>query len=540
MSEKDQAHNIPAKKHVVPRAPDKNPQRVKAGQKNALKRPDFKPSIEPLAPAHVKKGMSHDQRMDQYRDRLFTLLRNQIPADVFLHLDQRSETYLGSFADNTEVAMYGDLIQYVEYCLYREVTPLPFMPHTIDLYLSRLMGEGYKRSTIDRRVASLVKWADMLEWDDPRGSHKVKARLAKIRKNVKKSKRQAEGLRLEHLKEALEVMDPAVPRDCQDIAMVWIAFETMCREAEFVALDWEDLRLDADGSGTFEVHTSKTDQDGEGALQNISSVTVSLLLNWQQVSGKDSGAVFRGVYSNGKLGDRLSTRGVDRCFKRIVKRLGLDPSIFSGHSCRVGAAQDMVEAGVDQTKIILTGRWANDAMLVSYSKRIRAKKSGMADFMGMHKEIEPPPLPQIASPTHGLVSTATLARSASPYSSPPALTAPPLKSDDKLRMSLYLRVEKNGGGLSDSTVRNVRKRIEQRVLSYYQVQQYERGSWWYWISVDKEPEAEEFNRQLRDLAMEIEDVAEPSYCWTEVEFWDEKKESEWQGDSWWGGEEDEE
>ena len=391
MSEQDHDH-IPAKKHVVPRAPDKNPARVKAGQKNALKRPDFKPSIEPLAPAHVKKGMSHAQRMDQYRDRLFGLLRNKVPSDVFLHLDQRSETYLGSFADNTEVAMYGDLIRYVEYCLYREVTPLPFMPHTIDLYLSLLMGEDYKRSTIDRHVASLVKWADILEWDDPRASHKVKARLAKIRKQVKKSKRQAEGLRLEHLQQALEILDPAVPRDCQDIAMVWVAFETMCREAEFVALDWEDLRHDADGSATFTVHSSKTDQDGEGALQNISPVTASLLLNWQQVSGKNSGAVFRGIYSNGKLGDRLSTRGVDRCFKRLAVKLDMDPSIFSGHSCRVGAAQDMVEAGIDATKIILTARWKNDAMLVQYSKRIRAKKSGMADFMNQQTTLAPPPV----------------------------------------------------------------------------------------------------------------------------------------------------
>ncbi len=533
MSDKDQTH-IPAKKHVVARSRDKNPLRVKAGLKNAKARPDYQPNSEPLTPALTKKGMTHAQRMDQYRDRLFTLLQNNVPPEMFLHFDQRSETYLGAFADNTEIAMYGDLIQYVEYCLFIKITPLPFMPHTIDVYLSRLMGEGYKRGTIDRRVASLVKWADIMEWDDPRASHTVKARLAKIRKQVKRSKRQAEGLRLEHLQQALEVLDPAVPRDCQDIALVWVAFETMCREAEFVALDWEDLRLDADGSATFEIVKSKTDQDGDGALQNISAVTVSLLLNWQQVSGKNSGAVFRGIYSNGKLGDRLSTRGVDRCFKRLAAKLDMDPSIFSGHSCRVGAAQDMVEAGIDSTKIILTARWASDAMLVSYTKRIRAKKSGMADFMNQQTTLAPPPQSTRESPTPIVAPPPPPVLQASPTI--PRTT--PVQTSDKLQITLHLEVNKNGGWVSDSTLRNVRKRIVERVLRHYEVKHYGRGEWDYWITVDKDNDPESFNDQLRDVAIKINDVAEPSYCWTEVEFWDEKKEAEWHGEYWWNGEED--
>ena len=258
-----------------------------------------------------------------------------------------------------------------------------------------MVDKSYKRSTIDRRIASLVKWSSILEWDDPRSSHKVKARIAKIRKEVKKNSKQAEGLRIEHLKQALEALTPSIARDCQDAAMIWVAFETLCRESEMTSFDWEDIKVDPDGSGTLEIESSKTDQEGEGAIQSISTVTVALLMNWKRVCSVDSGPIFRGVYSSGKLGDRMSTRAVDRCYKRIAKRIGLEPSIFSGHSTRVGAAQDMVEAGIDSAKILLAGRWASDAMLVRYAKRIRAKKSGMADYMNQQIMPEVPSIPTL-------------------------------------------------------------------------------------------------------------------------------------------------
>jgi integrase len=125
---------------------------------------------------------------------------------------------------------------------------------------------------------------------------------------------------------------------------------------------------------------SKTDQAHEGETQYLSPLTVQLLQHWQHVSGQSQGAIFRGIYSNGSLGEGLSDKGVARAFKRIAKKLDIDSAQIAGHSTRVGAAQEMVELDIDAAKIMLAGRWKSLKMVTRYAQRINAKKGGMAEL----------------------------------------------------------------------------------------------------------------------------------------------------------------
>ncbi|MBU2887756.1 tyrosine-type recombinase/integrase [Gilvimarinus agarilyticus] len=359
---------------------DKNAARVAAGKKNVKQRSDHRVNGTLDAQAIIPRKTPHQLKIAGYRDRLLKSLQQVLPWELFERFDRRSMDMLDTVPDNTEIARYSDLCQYVEYCVRMDYPPLPFEDYVVDAYLSYMMAEGRKRSAIDRRVSSLVAWANALELDDPRASFKVKNRLGRIRKMVKNKRRQAEGLRVAHLEQALSLFDPAIARDCQDIALLFVGFETLCRQSELVRFDWEDLRLDSDGSSLLELDWHKTDQDGDGTYLYLSRNTTDLLLGWQRRSGQSSGAIFRGIYSSGKMGDRLSERGVSRCFKRTAGRLGLEPSVFSGHSNRVGAAQEMVEGNVDSAKIMLSGRWKSMAMLTQYAKRIQAKRGGMAEL----------------------------------------------------------------------------------------------------------------------------------------------------------------
>lgn len=361
---------------------EKNAARVAAGKANVQRRQDYLVSGDIETQVTTRRRTPHDLKVAAYRDRLLTAVKDTIPYQLFERLDRRSMDMMDTLPDNTEIARYSDICQYVEYCNKRELPALPFEGYVVDAYLSHMMAQGRKRSAIDRHISSLVAWANVLELDDPRASFKVKTRLSEIRKKVRNKRRQAEGLRVVHLERALELFNPDVPRDCQDIALLYVGFETLCRQSELVSFDWEDLRLDADGSSLLELDRHKTDQDGEGSYLYLSRNTTDLLLGWQRVSGKRSGAIFRGIYSNGKMGERLSERGVARCFKRTAQRLGLESSVFSGHSSRVGSAQEMVERNIDAAKILLSGRWKTMAMLTQYAKRIQAKRGGMADLTG--------------------------------------------------------------------------------------------------------------------------------------------------------------
>ena len=81
---------------------------------------------------------------------------------------------------------------------------------------------------------------------------------------------------------------------------------------------------------------------------------------------------------DGSPGEKLDASQVPRIFKHMALRAGLTPEIvrrLSGHSPRVGAAQDMIASGVQLPEILRVGRWKSAAMVQRYGERLLAEKS---------------------------------------------------------------------------------------------------------------------------------------------------------------------
>jgi hypothetical protein len=57
-----------------------------------------------------------------------------------------------------------------------------------------------------------------------------------------------------------------------------------------------------------------------------------------------------------------------------------EASWISGHSTRVGAAQDMVRYGVYLARAMQAGRWSTPEAVARYSARLVAKRGGMAQI----------------------------------------------------------------------------------------------------------------------------------------------------------------
>ena len=68
-------------------------------------------------------------------------------------------------------------------------------------------------------------------------------------------------------------------------------------------------------------------------------------------------------------------------FKRVARWIGM-PARFveqvSGHSTRVGAAQDLAEPDIDLAAITQAGEWKSTRMPLQYAEKIHAARSGMA------------------------------------------------------------------------------------------------------------------------------------------------------------------
>ncbi len=51
---------------------------------------------------------------------------------------------------------------------------------------------------------------------------------------------------------------------------------------------------------------------------------------------------------------------------------------LSGHSTRVGAAQDMVAAGLEVTEVMQAGGWKTPVMVARYSEHLQARRGAAA------------------------------------------------------------------------------------------------------------------------------------------------------------------
>jgi integrase/recombinase XerD len=354
-------------------------------------RADYNPCDQITGQVVFDNPLPHSIKIEAYRTEIIQLMsKGIIDADLFETFYTRSKSIVNMLPDNTEIAIYSDLKSYATFCSERSLLIFPVKDDSLIAYIDRMMDEQKSKNTINRHITSLVWWCDTLGMDDPRKTWMMKLKLKKVRtmRRPSTARGQTEALRLEHLEQALEIFNPSIARDIQDVCLLFVGFETMCRRSELVNLKWYNFTEQSDGTGLMLIEFSKTDQEGSGRYQFVSENTTSLLMRWKEMQADASSntPIFRGIYSNGKMGNALSPEGVNRSYKRIAARLGLDHSLFSGHSTRVGAAQEMLENNIHASKIMLSGRWKSMTMLNHYAQKINASKSGMAELSAITRK----------------------------------------------------------------------------------------------------------------------------------------------------------
>ena len=90
----------------------------------------------------------------------------------------------------------------------------------------------------------------------------------------------------------------------------------------------------------------------------------------------------------GAIGGALDAGDIARIFKRLALAAGLtaeEAARVSGHSSRVGAAQDMVRHGVELPAVMQAGGWRTPEMVARYTRRLDARRSGAAKLAILQK-----------------------------------------------------------------------------------------------------------------------------------------------------------
>jgi integrase len=191
---------------------------------------------------------------------------------------------------------------------------------------------------------------------------------------------QAHPLGWKEIKEFIDGAGESLRAD-RERTMLCVAYETLARRGELVALEVRDIDFHPNGTGQALIRRGKTDAEGQGRVAYLSRETVKWLKVWLERSGITEGVVFRRLIGKAQIGGPLNPGSIAPIFKRVAQWIGM-PARFvsgvSGHSTRVGAAQDLAELDIDLAAITQAGGWKSTRMPLQYAEKINAARSGMA------------------------------------------------------------------------------------------------------------------------------------------------------------------
>ena len=237
-------------------------------------------------------------------------------------------------------------------------------------------------ATVRRYITSIAIAHRALGQEKTVKSPPVRLALKRMHRRKGRRQGQATGLTWPLRQRLLEAAGNR-PIDDRNRALLAVAYDAMLRRTELVSLQVPDLLEELQGDGSLLVRRSKIDREGKGEIVWVGRDTVRLVRTWLDRAGIEDGMLFRSVDKGGRIGERLHPCQVPRILKSMARAAGLPETVvagFSGHSARVGAAQDMVAAGIELPAILQAGRWKTTAMVNRYGERLLARRSGTAQL----------------------------------------------------------------------------------------------------------------------------------------------------------------
>ena len=302
---------------------------------------------------------------------------------------------LGSYAPNSQRAFAADWGRWRRWCEERGRRPFPAAPGdlveyvlghsppfeadargTVAMDLTSDAPSIRRASTVTRWLASLSVLHRLANAADPTKDEDVKAARRSVARG-RLAQEQKAPLHWSDVRKALATLGEEL-RDLRAKALLTVAYSTLARRAELVALHVSDMSFTVEGEGTVTLRT----KGGELKERYLAPEACSALRAWLAAAGITEGSVFRRLESHGHVGDRtLNPAEVARIFKRIAAQLDLDPTRpiarISAHSTRIGAAQDLTAAGAALPEIMVAGGWKSPQMPAHYSRKLQARQGAM-------------------------------------------------------------------------------------------------------------------------------------------------------------------
>ncbi len=292
-----------------------------------------------------------------------------------------------ALAERTRCAYLGHWDAFQAWAARRGYASAPADPETVAAHLAAL-AKTVGAATLKVRRAAIGAVHRASGFPDPTAGEPVKRTLSGLVRKAGAAPRQAAPLtatalaairatacarRLDKARRR-ERAATARSRGLADIALCSVMRDALLRRSEAAALTWGDIAAQDDGSGRLTVHRSKTDREAAGSVQYLGRQAMADLAALRPAGVKPGDAVF--ALSDSQIQQRIAA---------AARAAGLEGR-FSGHSPRVGIAQDLAAGGAALPELMQAGRWSSSAMPASYIRGQAAGRNAAAQYYADRQE----------------------------------------------------------------------------------------------------------------------------------------------------------
>ena len=298
-----------------------------------------------------------------------------LPSDLNRATKLLQETIVkieGAYAPSTIRAYRADFNDFIHFCHDRNANTLPAQPVLVVQYICKLTDSGRSSASIRRALCGLSAIHRLNRFEDPTKDPDVTLEMRRMHRKLGRSSKQAGGINADTLEKLLLATEDSI-RGIRDRALLIVAYDTLCRRSELVSLQVKDIKVNIkDGIETSSIllRKSKTDQDSRGTWLHLTQRAHLALAEWIKELPEGQEYLMVGIDRGGRISlSNLGSGQVNRIYKRIAMNAGLDESVvkgISGHSMRVGAAQDLLNSGASMPIIMRRGRWQKTDTVMRY------------------------------------------------------------------------------------------------------------------------------------------------------------------------------
>lgn len=294
-----------------------------------------------------------------------------------------------AFADTTWSSFESVISIWARWCAELNIPWLPVDAESMRSYLMEMHDAGLAVATVRLHYSMLCKLHAHAGLPSLVENPVVNLAMKNItRSSVERGERtgQAIPFRLRDLQQVAMAYGHSKDLvDKRDLAFLSVTYNTMLRISEVARLKVRDLEQGPDGRTVLRIAYTKTTLTPDGQIRTLSKDVTRRLHNWLNAAGimdKDQ-YLFYPVDRWGKprlkQDKPLSTVSMEAIFARawrMIRGVPGEPdekgryAVWTGHSARVGAAQDMTAAGSTLANVMKQGGWKRVDMVMRYIRNL--------------------------------------------------------------------------------------------------------------------------------------------------------------------------